>query len=195
MVQQRTAPGCFSYQWGKSVPPPEKLMRSGDLARMILPSPLVGPSSSMAGENSVELRVTICLSMRRDGRCFFHRLQSVHQRLQIPAPGKTSAGVIPDVRVALRLAGGATENGARKFGGRVAANHPRGDLLPEGPAHGGRGAYLPSQGQSFQHLVLNAAGKAQGRDERARAGQIGPDVGHTAGDADPGNPGKFQDGL
>src|SRR3954452_24763920 len=35
MVEERTAPGRCSYQAGTSVPPPVKLIRSGDFARMI----------------------------------------------------------------------------------------------------------------------------------------------------------------
>src|SRR6478672_8478669 len=34
MVLHSTAPGRFSYQCGKSVPPPAKLMRTGVLARI-----------------------------------------------------------------------------------------------------------------------------------------------------------------
>src|SRR6516162_11932346 len=36
MVLEKTAPPCSSYQCGRSVPPPAKLIRSGALARMIV---------------------------------------------------------------------------------------------------------------------------------------------------------------
>ena len=57
-----------------------------------------------------------------------------------------------------------------------------------------RGQHDLAHRHRFEHLVLHAAGDAQGRHGQRRAGQVGPDVGHLARHHHAGHPGQRRHG-